>query len=208
MKDTISKIARGLGASDLEVNALLGIAYAETKFDCSASGDGGYSNGMFQAERTPGVSVENQIANALKRIRIQLEYIKPLFDLPNYVDTSAESTIRYLRAGWQCAEVFLRNWTRSVVNRVATAEALGVDVASRRGMVSGDPNRPVDIRDLLTYAEMGGIKVNALKMGQTQLETYMSDLNWNPLSTVKIAGGGSVALIIGIVAAYFIWKQF
>jgi hypothetical protein len=220
----IVEYAKNYGASNDQIDVLLGIAYAETNFDPDARGDNGYSNGVFQAERSPGVSLKNQVNTAYTHLKLQESYMAPIYnELKGIVDSSKEMISRYHRANWQLNPLFMRNWLKNVSDRVVAAKEM-IEI-SQQSMSVQDVLGTIDIDDLFSFAGAAGtINMPALASGQDRFIEYMTMNNYNPVAKyIKTGGssdddgkvllaqagsGGLAALAVAGVVIGMVWRHF
>ena len=220
----IVEFAKNYGASNDQIDVLLGIAYAETNFDPEARGDNGYSNGVFQAERSSGVSLKNQVNTAYTHLKLQETYMAPIYnELKGIVDSSKEMISRYHRANWQLNPLFMKNWLKNVAERVVAAKEL-IEI-SQQSMSIQDVLGAIDIDDLFSFAGAAGtINMPALVSGQDRFLEYMKPNNYNPIAkyiktngsgdddgkimVAQAATGGLTALAVAGVVIGVIWKRF
>jgi hypothetical protein len=223
----IVEFAKNYGASNDQIDVLLGIAYAETNFDPDAIGDSGYSNGAFQAERTSGATLKNQVNTAYTHLKQQESYLAPIYnELKGIVDSSKAMVARYHRSFWQLNPLFIKNWLKNVSERVAAAKELieisqqSMDVKQAMGI-----DGYLDIDDMFSFAAAAGtINIPALVSGQDRFLEYMEPNNYNPIAkyiktngssdddgkimVAQAATGGLTALAVAGVVIGVIWKKF
>jgi truncated hemoglobin YjbI len=211
IKQQISDYAVQMGATEVERQTLLGIAYAESRFNPDAKGDyrsdgSYYSHGAFQAERTPGVPLYTQVKDAFDRVRQQSGYLAPIWGaLEPYVDNSVAMVMRYHKANWQMGPQASQHWMNYVQQQVDA------------GNLSGDTKLNID--DFISWAGANGVNADALRGGRDLISEYINQENLEDssssdtvfmASTTGAPGGGFVlpfVLLGGLILWWILRKK-
>jgi len=202
-----------LGGTPFERDTLLAIAWSESKYNELAVGDGGWSHGLFQAERQAGVPVKKQVANALERLREQHRYFGDQLQLlSTYIDCSPEMIMRFHRAAWQTHPKMPSNWLSWVNNQIFEVreqhERLGFQLTDDDILeaISGE-RKKLDVWDMIAWAGKRNVNAQALFDGQQQITDYLSS---NKPSSIMEAGGGARTwlVLLGGFVAYLLFKRW
>lgn len=203
----IASMIFAFGGEPIERDTLVAIAWSESKYDENAVGDGGWSHGLFQAERNPGVPVKKQIYNALQRLREQRKYFEnQLKSLSDYVDCSQEMILRYHRAAWQTHPKMPSNWLSWINNQIFDLqeqhERLGFQLTNDDILeaISGK-RKKLDVWDMIKWAGERNVNSNALSEGQNQITRYLSG---NKIASFSEAGFGLKKFMI-VLAGITLW---
>lgn len=217
VKQQISDYANQLGATEVERQTLLGIAFAESNFDPEAVGDNGYSHGAFQAERQAGVSLYDQVSHALARIQKQSGYFAPIWgQLANVVENSTAMVMRYHKSNWQMGPEAGLHWIQFIQQQVDSATfQTSLDDAGLRNALTGS-DRKLDINDFIQWAGSKGVNAKALEGGRDLISQYINqenidDSTYNPMvaSTGGVPGGGFLPFVAlgGLALWWFLRKK-
>ena len=202
-------ILDSMGVTMYERNILYALAWCESNFDWNISGDNGYSYGIFQSEREPGISPEIQTQNAVARLRRSTDALAGATALNDRVAKidgsvvavkvrSVSDRIRILRADWQLPEGWITKWLKAVEAIVqgleqfdqasksgdAAARATGETMRSvQLGLLNKGGGLSVDAMIGWLAGQGAGISADALKAGQSALEMRLgaSNVNWDPV---------------------------
>ncbi len=207
----IAALVVALGGDQFEQQALTAIAWAESGFNEKAVGDGGWSHGLFQAERKPGIPVAQQVKTAISRIREQEKYFgSQIRALSEYIDCSPEMLIRFHRAAWQTHPKMPSNWltyiNNSIFDLIQQYKKLGFQLTTEDILeaLTGE-HRKLDVRDMIVWAGKGNVNAQALFDGQQQITEYF----FNNKTIRQVTAGNSLQtlfVISGTIA--LLWSIF
>jgi hypothetical protein len=205
----IAALVMSLGGDQFEQYALTAIAWAESRFDEKAVGDNGWSHGLFQAERSPGVPINLQVNTALNRIREQEKYFgSQLRSLSEYIDCSNEMLVRFHKAAWQTHPKMPCNWLSYINNNIFDIiqqhEKLGFQITTDEILEAlvGE-KRKLNVYDMISWAGKRNANAQALFSGQEQISEYLSK---NKIQGPITAGNNirSFLIVSGVMALFFI----
>lgn len=204
--DIVALVAT-LGGSQLEQQILLAISWAESRHNENAVGDNGWSHGLFQAERIPGVPIKQQIKTALSRIREQEKYFgQQLRSMSNFIDCSPEMIMRFHRAAWQTHPKMPSNWLSWLNNQIFDLreqhEKIGFQLTDEDVLeaLTGE-RRKLNVIDMITWAGKRNVNAQALFDGQQQISEYLKNNN-----TVLVSkAGGSLKTLFFVIGGMLMW---
>jgi hypothetical protein len=198
-----------LGATRPEINLLLGIAWAESNLDGSATGPAGEA-GLWQIEKEK-VDISVQAQNALRQLREIFDTLALFQKQPWYQvlvdDWRGRSEV--VRAAWQLGKTgparAVRYWLEGKDRNDAYSVKRRWDTIDVRDKLPGEKDEDAKIRkltaggklgalDLITYAEKAlGADGAALRRGLATFRDKMSRAQWDMLAWSGYKGVGAEA---------------
>ena len=193
-----ASLLKGLGASKLELNTLLGIGAAESAWDWNATGALG-ERGFWQLEKE-AVAPEDQTRKAMTAAREYFEETGKFAQAPwnKLVEQGWQESARIVRAVWQRgakSKGAITRWLNKLkADLDARARAIQsttkgrLEDAEEAAVTQMTPTGKLGVNDFITWSGTEGSDVEALKRGQDAFMGVMRATGWDiPVSILGIS---------------------
>jgi len=191
----INTALKGLGASALERDTLIGICGCESAFDDAAVGPGG-ELGLWQIE-SEHLPIVEQATNALRACQsyesefpaLNREYVKDV------IRTDPTAYKMLIRTTWQRgkkAAGSIGRWADSVYTAMRTImqskDWKDVATAWKGAIAEMTKDGKIGLPEYIDFAVGEGADRAALERGAAGFETFMNAYQWSPLITLEKIG--------------------